>query len=53
VTIQCQAHEHCAEPAVVGWGHPPVWICQRGFEERLAEIRIIVQSCSHLADAQI
>ena len=38
-TPPCAAHENCPDPAVVGWGDPPVWMCQRGFDEHLAEVR--------------
>jgi hypothetical protein len=34
--------EECKAPAVVGWGNPPVWLCQEHFEEELAKRRCLI-----------
>lgn len=32
----------CRIPAVVGWGNPPVWLCQAHFDEHLAKTRTVL-----------
>lgn len=42
------AHAHdlkrCPDAAVVGWGHPPRWVCLAHFDERLAQMRKLVET---------
>lgn len=34
----------CGEPAVVGYGQTPVWLCQTDFELRLREVRTAIRT---------
>lgn len=38
----------CKETAVVGWGDPPRWICQRHLNLRLKEARALVDRLQQL-----
>jgi hypothetical protein len=43
--VHYHAHDlpPCPEEAVVGWGNPARWVCQRHFEERLSGARRVVE----------